>query len=785
MNTLATSQRLCIFCRQLEDISSECPTLKQLRNPTEAGHLTLLQPDPVSPLPQSDEILLSSLQKTYPAHGYDDLCPRCKDYDIPQVFRDVEPLDPWQQSQRFGNANAPREAFQRQLAAYEIHPKPTLADLVLIPSCPLCRLTYRIMPRKNLDPRDNMIKLTPYRSHLRLPAWQTLPDDRKSTNAILLGVQFPEFAVPKVGPLSAASDSQWGYIGPETMTGEAIALSSPSAFPGRKENNFRFITPLVDYKLIRAALNCCSELCGPNLCYRAHQPPELRTATMIDVINRVTVPCPPKCEYFALSYVWGKVVPAPDALASKTLPQTIEDAITVTKELGKRYLWVDALCIDQTPAYLCSPEQLERKFQQLSMMDLIYGCASLTLVAMSGDDSNAGLVGVSNPRTSQLKETIHDKDGNKYEFYTIPPSPLAEKDASTWDTRAWTFQESLLSRRKLCFTGTQIYFQCQRWGILECIDFEPDRFDVEMQFNPGLQSSLDSDGTDGLVRLRGGVETEDGIEKKEEEDGTGKDWFLHGFLGLIEIYTSRKMTHASDSLNALLGILSAWEKNLLPKGHTFSWGLPLTTAPQFLGWMHDRGVGKSPKRRDKFPSWSWAGWEGEVGFDDHLPAGFYSPEKLSRIGDLTVKQLGLDGKKLLVEGWVVNLRVRTEPFSEVVVSDTTAQNGNPEETVIGSIKERNFLHNNTLPTGEYECLVVERVRVKRLNPNTGRESVKVFLLVLDPCAGSESQGVPAGTATAEASDGLLRQRRTMITLTMFAGGEFESTRPVKKVVTLV
>ncbi|KAM7190115.1 HET domain containing protein [Naviculisporaceae sp. PSN 640] len=774
MSSPTTAQRLCIFCRQLEDISSECPTLKRLRSPTEAGHLTLLQPDPVSPLPQSDELLLSDLQKTYPSHGYDDLCSRCKNYDITRVFRDAEPLDAWQQSQRFGNDNAPREAYQRELAAYELHPRPALSDLVLIPSCPLCRLIYRIMPRENLDPRDNMIKLTPYRSHLRLPAWQTLTEEKKSSNAILLGVQFPEFAVPTVGPLSAASDGQWGYIGPESMTGEAIALSPACTFPGRKENNFRFITPLVDYKLVRAALDRCNELCGPNLCYRTHQPPELLTATMIDVIERVTVPCPPNCDYFALSYVWGNVMPAPNALESKTLPQTIEDAITVTKELGKRYLWVDALCIDQTPTQLCSPEQLQRKFQQLSMMDLIYGCASLTLVAMAGSDSNAGLVGVTKPRTSQLKETIHDKEGHKYEFYTIPPGPLAEKDASVWDSRAWTFQESLLSRRKLCFTGTQMYFQCQRLGIMECFDFEPDTLNVEMQINPALQDDV---GRDGLVRLRGGVETDNAERKKWGDKVKEPDWFLHGFLGLIEIYTSRKMTHASDSLNALLGILSAWEKNLLPKGHTFSWGLPLATAPQFLGWMHDRSVGKAPKRRADFPSWSWCGWEGEVVMEDHLPVGLYSSEKLSRVGDLTVNMVSLDGKMLVVEGWVVKLHVRTEPFSEVVVADGTAN--------IGSIKERNFLHNNTLPTGEYECLVIERVRVKRLSMNTGRESVKVFLLVLDPCAGSESQTAPAETASGEGSDGLLRERRTMITLTMFAGGEFESTRPVKKVVKLV
>lgn len=41
-------------------------------------------------------------------------------------------------------------------------------------------------------------------------------------------------------------------------------------------------------------------------------------------------------------------MPTEGALETCTLPQTIEDAITVTKEMGYCCLWVDALCIDQT-----------------------------------------------------------------------------------------------------------------------------------------------------------------------------------------------------------------------------------------------------------------------------------------------------------------------------------------------------------------------------------------------------------------------------------------------------
>ena len=62
--------------------------------------------------------------------------------------------------------------------------------------------------------------------------------------------------------------------------------------------------------------------------------------------------------YTALSYIWGMeaqpVMTTQANLQSLTralpvadLPQTIKDAIFVTKNIGIRYLWVDSLCIIQ------------------------------------------------------------------------------------------------------------------------------------------------------------------------------------------------------------------------------------------------------------------------------------------------------------------------------------------------------------------------------------------------------------------------------------------------------
>jgi hypothetical protein len=103
--------------------------------------------------------------------------------------------------------------------------------------------------------------------------------------------------------------------------------------------------------------------------------------------------------------------------------------------------------------------------QQLNMMATIYGCATLTIIALTGNSADAGLAGVSVPRPSQLKETI---DG--YRFFTIPQDILVERATATWSTQAWTLQEEVLSMRVLQFTESQVDFSCLMGSVWEGTD---------------------------------------------------------------------------------------------------------------------------------------------------------------------------------------------------------------------------------------------------------------------------------------------------------------------------
>ena len=177
--------------------------------------------------------------------------------------------------------------------------------------------------------------------------------------------------------------------------------------------------------------------------------------------------------------------------------------------------------------------------------------------------------------------------------------------------------------------------------------------------------------------------------------------------------------------------------------------MPLKNFPQSLGWIHDYTV--KPKRRASFPSWSWAGWEGTVKFP---PGLIDTPEGKT---DLLPRVENLNGKELTLEGWLVTLDIRTEPFSEVIVPGS--------DIAIGCITERNFKHNNTLGTGKYKCLVVARVKKNALK--NGLDNQQVFLLILN------------GTKAV--------QRQTVVTFSRLAleGKDFMEFGPQKGQVTLI
>ena len=170
---------------------------------------------------------------------------------------------------------------------------------------------------------------------------------------------------------------------------------------------------------------------------------------VLDCQSRLLRTINPDESYAALSYVWGNV-PAEPLINHQTLllPKTIEDALSVCRRVGIQYIWVDRYCIDQ--------EDPQEKHTLISQMDKIYRGAAFTIIAAAGKNPDYGLPGVNGtPQRHQI------------EFKTLNSSFTASRRlhqqvrSSTWSTRGWTYQEVLLSSRRVYFTDWEIIFECQ------------------------------------------------------------------------------------------------------------------------------------------------------------------------------------------------------------------------------------------------------------------------------------------------------------------------------------
>ncbi|KAK4100522.1 hypothetical protein N658DRAFT_507800 [Parathielavia hyrcaniae] len=112
-----------------------------------------------------------------------------------------------------------------------------------------------------------------------------------------------------------------------------------------------------------------------------------------------------------------------------------------------------------------------------------------------------------------------------------------------------------------------------------------------------------------------------------DDTNEGRHYTFREFLVLVVSYTSRNLTFDSDSIRAFAGIIRHMNSHKSYIGHLM--GIPyvsLASGSQGLVdyviaglcWRHlaSRWRGSAamavPRRRNAFPSWSWAGWAGAV-----------------------------------------------------------------------------------------------------------------------------------------------------------------------------
>ena len=180
--------------------------------------------------------------------------------------------------------------------------------------------------------------------------------------------------------------------------------------------------------------------------------------------------------YVAFSHCWGPLLESSagmyarilknnlnemqQGIPSNLLPQNFQDAILTVRKLQLRYLWIDALCIIQD-----DPADWAR---EAAKMNEIYGSAYLTIAATSAISSTEGFLRRSQEMACSIP--FHGESRTEPAFSLTITEMLGGGDQGSWmdnietarwNTRGWTFQERLLSKRVLHFTARKIFWECR------------------------------------------------------------------------------------------------------------------------------------------------------------------------------------------------------------------------------------------------------------------------------------------------------------------------------------
>jgi Heterokaryon incompatibility protein (HET) len=318
--------------------------------------------------------------------------------------------------------------------------------------------------------------------------------------------------------------------------------------------------------------------------------------------------------YACLSHCWGRD-PIVARSTSKTiqdfknfiswslLPRNFQDAITLTRELGIPYIWIDSLCIIQ--------DDLADWERESAKMAKIYQDSFVTVAATASPNAAGGCF-----TRIQPDRCLHVEVDDNLSFYlgvrdcsdvVHNRDPDAFTKTFPLFTRGWVYQERKLSRRTLYCNRGELSFECGEVSRCEC-------------GNPTIAPHLPQ----GLIgkqifqtSKKSRIHPSIPIQRVATELSSNR--LRIGWRRIVTEYTQLKLTYSKDMLPALSGLAKEMA-NIT--GDTYLAGVWRKSLDNDLLWFvaqRGRGVGNQhvqTSRKDnqywrqrppwRAPSWSWA-----------------------------------------------------------------------------------------------------------------------------------------------------------------------------------
>ncbi|TLS26079.1 hypothetical protein PpBr36_06884 [Pyricularia pennisetigena] len=385
------------------------------------------------------------------------------------------------------------------------------------------------------------------------------------------------------------------YFGPTSTWDLLLAkITSGQDHPGTG----RVLDPdWVDLERLRQWKHDCLTLHGES-CHNPMRIWDTRPAWLVDVKQRCLVPGRQAGGYVALSYTYGAyrgmhidagmLVALQEPLAldrpeiARLVPPIIRHAMYLTWVVQELHLWTDALCVPHHDPKITQAE--------LRMMGAIYASAVATIVAADGDASVGlqGLRGVSDPR--RLEQNMFPVGNER--LLVRNAAAFSTKRGLPYYERGWTYQEYMMSPRRIIFESKEIHWECSCsvWHEELVYGAEADKY-IEPRLNLILSGFPDLDALSHIIAM----------------------------------YNDMRLRHEDDALPGVTGLLSVLSRCF--KGG-FLYGIPVMFFDRVLGWkpyyahvnLLRRTASKRPEENRLspagLPSWSWIGWQGLVSCAD-------------------------------------------------------------------------------------------------------------------------------------------------------------------------
>ncbi|THV49914.1 hypothetical protein BGAL_0173g00100 [Botrytis galanthina] len=304
-------------------------------------------------------------------------------------------------------------------------------------------------------------------------------------------------------------------------------------------------------------------------------------------------------KWIALSHCWGGQIETilttsnlqslQKEIKMPSLPANFRDAILITRALGFQFLWIDSLCIIQDSKYDWGIESKK--------MGDIYRNAVLTIAAAAAHKAADGMLHTQSQISRGMQPKLKlSKDSGSDDVVEIASSVFRRENLTNLiedgplQSRAWTFQERVLSPRILWYGRRQIYWQCP--CEFQSADGTPSGGEAfpssENYIYPIItQRAFFSQNYNG------------GSMRFSEEELLEMN---HEYQSMVIEYCTRALSYPNDKLPAFSGIAALLHKRI---GGNYLAEIWSRFFRENLLWKSLAGDAPH-KLQYRAPSWSWA-----------------------------------------------------------------------------------------------------------------------------------------------------------------------------------